>query len=162
MSKKTEKNIELLEKITKKLFSLLGTNSSFRVEEDDENEAFLIKIDSEEEAGLIIGSRGETLASIQTILGMIYRQRTGIWKRIIVDVRDWRQKQEERLQRLAKQTAERVITSGEPQSLYNLTPAQRRHVHMVLKEEEGIETESFGEGNERYLVVKLSDKKTKK
>lgn len=56
---------------------------------------------------------------------------------------------------MAEQTAQRVLQTGEDQFLYNLSAAERRIVHMSLSEFEGVETESFGEGSERYLVVKL-------
>ena len=58
-----------------------------------------------------------------------------------------------RLEELADQVAKRAKSSGEPQSLFNLTPAQRRIVHMTLAEDLEIKTESVGEGKERYLLV---------
>ena len=93
------------------------------------------------------------LNSIQIILGMMYRQKTGEWKRILVNVADWREKEQVRLENLAEVTAQRVIETGEPQSLYNLTSAQRRIVHLTLSENKRIETESLGEGKDRYLIV---------
>src|SRR3990172_1360376 len=90
----------------------------------------------------------------EEVLGMMVRQETGEWKRVLVNVGDWREKQEEYLTQMAKTTAERAKTTGEPQPLYNLTPAQRRVIHMALSEDSEIETESQGEGEERYLVVK--------
>jgi spoIIIJ-associated protein len=85
---------------------------------------------------------------------MIYRQENGEWKRISVNVGDWREKQEEYLSEMAKVTAERAKQTGEPQNLYNLSPSQRRIIHIALSEDKEIETESVGEGEERYLVVK--------
>src|SRR3989344_5371703 len=105
----------------------------------------MVNVQEGEETGLLIGARGRTLQSLQTILGLIYRQRTDNWKRIIVNVSDYRQKEEERLSQLARQSAERALSSGEPQYLYNLTPTQRRIVHLTLSEEKNVSTASQGE-----------------
>lgn len=148
----------LVKEITTKLFKLMGIKSKPEISEDKENEAILVDIKTDEEAGLLIGNRGETIDSIQSILGMIFRQKTTQWKRIIVNVADWREKQKNRLSELANQVAERARMSGEPQPLYNLNPGQRREIHLALSEEKDIETESLGEGKERYLVVKPKEK----
>lgn len=144
-----------IDKIAVELFGNIGLDVELNISEDKNNDAILISIDTEDEAGLIIGNRGRNLSALQTVLGMIYRQRVGEWKRILLDVSDWREKEEERLKNLAEHTAKRAIETGEAQSLYNLTPSQRRIVHMALSEEKEVSTESKGEGNNRYLVVSL-------
>ncbi|MCH7640578.1 KH domain-containing protein [Patescibacteria group bacterium] len=153
--KKTKKvgNVKRVQEIADELLSLMGTKAVSEVSEDKEAEAIVVDLKTEEETGLLIGSRGETLNSIQAIIGMIYRQRTGEWQRIVVNVADWRERQTERLRELALQAAQRARETGDPQTLYNLTPAQRRTIHLVLEEEDDIETESEGEGSGRYLIV---------
>lgn len=152
--KKKDTDIEFVKKTANKILSLMGTNAEANVAEDKENEAYIVDIDTEEEAGLLIGKKGETINALQMILGMIYRQKNQEWKRIMVNVADWRSKQEDRLNDMAVQAAERARETGQPQHLYNLTPSQRRIIHLNLSEVEDIETESAGEGRDRYLVVK--------
>ena len=72
---------------------------------------------------------------------------------IVVDVSNWREKEEERLISLATITAQRAKDTGEVQYLYNLTPAQRRVIHLTLSENPGVSTESQGEGKDRYLAI---------
>jgi spoIIIJ-associated protein len=160
---KTEKSdkLPLVEDLAEELFSLMGTKAKPDVFEDKKNDAIVVDVQNEEEAGLLIGNRGETLLSVQSILGMMFRQETGEWQRIIVNVSNWREKQENRLRELAAQTAERARALGEPQPLYNLTGSQRRIVHLALADDKDIETESFGEGEERYLVIRPKKKSTK-
>jgi spoIIIJ-associated protein len=155
VKKSTKDNLVIVEKLAVKLLKLMKTNVEVKISEDKNNEAIMVDIQTEDEVGLIIGNRGRTLNSIQTLLGMMYRQETGEWQRILVNVADWREKEQDRLEQLAQQTAERARTSSEPQYLYNLTSAQRRIVHLVLSGEKDIETESLGEGRDRYLVVNL-------
>lgn len=150
----TAKVVKTAQELTDKLFSLMGTKAKGKVGFDKEDNAIRVDIDTEDETGLLIGSRGETVNAIQTSLGMMLRNELDGWVRVLVNIGDWREKQEEQLKDLATQAAERARETGEPQTLYNLSPAQRRIVHMVLSEEKDLETESFGEEEERYLVVK--------
>jgi spoIIIJ-associated protein len=136
------------------LLRLMGTQASLEVSEDKANDTLLVNINGGEETGLLIGNRGRTLNSIQVLLGLIYKTKVGEWKRILVDVSDWREKETSRLTQLAIHTAERAKETGEAQSLYNLTAAQRRVVHLTLGEDKDIETESQGEGINRFLVVR--------
>lgn len=150
----TDKVVKTAQELTDKLFSLMGTKAKGKVSFDKENNAIRVDIDTEDETGLLIGSRGETVNAIQTSLGMMLKNELNGWVRVLVNIGDWREKQEEQLKDLATQAAERARETGEPQTLYNLSPAQRRIVHMVLSEEKDLDTESFGEEEERYLVVK--------
>ena len=83
------------------------------------------------------------------------RQKLEGWVRVLVNVGDWRQKQEEQLTALATSAAERARETKEAQLLYNLNPSQRRVVHMALGNEKDLTTESQGEGKDRHLVVSL-------
>ena len=157
-AKKKETNIEVAQKLSEELLTLMGVEAKIDVSEDKENQALVINISSDNETGLLIGRHGQTLLSFQAAIGMMLKQKLGEWIRVIVNVGDWRQKEEEHLKDLAESTAERVRTTGEPQPIYNLTPSQRRIVHLTLSEEPDLSTESEGEGEERYLVVKKKEK----
>lgn len=154
MAAKKKNTQEVIKTLAEKLLTLMGTNSKVEVSEDQENEVFIVNIDAKEETGLLIGRRGETLLSLQTVLGIMVRQTLGEGSRVVVNVGDWREKEEERLRELAISAAQRAKETGEPQPLYNLLPSQRRVVHLTLSEDSEVETESLGEGVDRYLVVK--------
>lgn len=151
-----EKKVESLQKATEKLLSLMGTRATAEVSYDKENDSFLVNINGGEETGLLIGKKGETLLSLQTILGVFLKNETGEWGRVTVDIGDYLEKEESYLKNLALGAASRAKETGQPQSLYNLKPNQRRIIHLVLSEDKDVITESVGEGNERYLVVKTS------
>jgi spoIIIJ-associated protein len=72
----------------------------------------------------------------------------------VVNVGDYREKEEDYLKSLAASTAQRARETKEPQNLYNLKPWQRRIIHLALSEEKDLTTESMGEGEERYLIIK--------
>ncbi len=149
-----DKNVDLLKQAAEELLTLMGISAKIEVSYDKKNETFVADIDAGEENGLLIGKKGDTLGSLQTILGVLLKQKVGEWNRVTVNIADYREKEEDYLKNLATNTAERAKTTGEPQNLYNLKPWQRRVVHMHLAEVDGIETVSEGEGDNRYLVVR--------
>ena len=151
--KVTQDQLKKVEEVATKILSLMGSQAKVGVTIDEANNAVIVNLETEVETGLLIGRHGEGILSIQTVLGMIVRKTLGEWVRIVVNVGDWREKQESQLKDLALQTAARAKETGEPQYLYNLTANQRRIVHLTLSEDSALETESQGEGKERYLLV---------
>lgn len=150
-------DVATYEKIVKeqleKLLDLMDTPSNVEVIEGEE-ESLQVQITSDEAAGLLIGKHGRTVESLELIVNLMFKQKTGEWKRILVNVADWKEKQQERLNDLAKNVAERVKETGKPQYLYNLSSAQRRIIHMLLSDNPEVETISEGDGPERYLIVR--------
>jgi len=149
---------KIIQETCQKLFKLAEVDAKVEVRltagEGEEQDVVEVNIDTTQDAGLLIGRRGETLGAIQSFLALVARQKTEEWTRVLVNVGDWRDKEEERLMSLARQAAERAQTTGESQTLYNLNASQRRVVHMSLGDDDKVETLSEGEGRERYLVVK--------
>lgn len=142
-----------LKEIAEKLFDLMMVKVKVDVDFDKKDEVFIVNVDAGDTTGLLIGKRGETLLSIQNILAVLFKQEEGEWKKIVVNVGDYRQKEEEYLKNLATSTAERAIETNSPQNLYNLKPWQRRVIHMFLSENKEVTTTSEGEEEERYLII---------
>jgi len=149
-----QNKVKILQKLADELLSLMSTKAKAEVSYDKENEAFTVNLDAGDETGLLIGKKGETLLGIQTVLGFLLKQKVGEWNRILVNVGDYREKEEGYLKDLAATTAQRAKETGEPQNLYNLKAWQRRIIHLVLSEDKDLTTESEGEGEERYLIIK--------
>jgi len=147
--------VKTLQELTDKLLELMSTKAKAEVLYDEENQNFVVNIDAGDETGLLIGKKGETLLSIQTVLSVLLKQKTGEWNRVVANVGDYREKEESYLKDLAASTAQRAIETKEPQNLYNLKAWQRRVVHMALAENKDIVTESQGEGDDRFLVIKV-------
>lgn len=153
-----ENTLELIKKLAEDLFALTGVSVNVNVEEN-EDDSYTVNLDTPDETGLLIGFRGENINSIQTVLGIMVKGNTGEWVRIIVNVGDYRQKQEQKLEELANQSADRATETNEAQPIYNLTAGQRRTIHMFLSKRDDILTESQGVEPERYLVVSPKLKK---
>lgn len=142
-----------LKNIAEDLLSQTGVSASVEVIGLEEN-TYEVNISTEGETGLLIGYRGENINALQTILALIFRNKMGEWARITVNIGDYRQKQEEKLKTLADQAIAHALETKQPQPIYNLTPAQRRVIHLYISQRNDVESASEGEGENRYLVVK--------
>ena len=107
-----------------------------------------------EESGILIGHHGKTLESLQILIGIITAKKLGSWVRVVVEVGDYRKRREEQLLQMAQDLAAKVAETGEPLSLPDLSPFERRVVHLSLSEHPAVTTESVGEGRLRTLMVK--------
>jgi len=107
----------------------------------------------DQQAGILIGYHGETIAALQLLLNTMFYKQTGEWSKLVLNIGGYREKRTDYLTSLAQDTAAKVIESGEPLALYNLNPFERRIVHMALSENKAVATESQGEDKNRFLVV---------
>jgi spoIIIJ-associated protein len=108
-----------------------------------------------ENLGLLIGRRGETLAALQLLVNLIVSHRTRHRMRIIVDAEDYRLRREENLRSLALRVAQQVRNYRRSIALEAMPPHERRIVHLALADSKDISTESIGEGEERRVVISL-------
>jgi Predicted RNA-binding protein len=108
-----------------------------------------------ENLGLLIGRRGETLAALQLLVNLIVSHRTRHRMRIIVDAENYRERREENLRSLAMRVAQQVRNYRRSIALEAMPPHERRIVHIALSDSNDISTESIGEGEERRVVISL-------
>lgn len=123
----------------------------------NEEDPLILNIRSDDPAllSMLIGRRGETLASLQLLVSLIVSKQVGSRERIIVDAESYRERREQNLRAMAERIAQQVRRSGHPVTLEAMPPNERRIVHMALSEDADISTESTGEGDQRRVVVSL-------
>lgn len=107
----------------------------------------------EEAMGLLIGRRGETLRSVQFMVNLLVSRKVQKWPQVVVDVGNYRQRRQESLEGLARRMAERVRQSGRPLTLEPMGAYERRIVHLALRADPTVYTESSGEGEHRKVVI---------
>jgi spoIIIJ-associated protein len=107
----------------------------------------------EEAMGLLIGRRGETLRSLQFMVNLLVSRKVQKWPQVVVDVGNYRQRRQESLEGLARRMAERVRQSGRPLTLEPMGAYERRIVHLALRADPTVYTESSGEGENRKIVI---------
>ncbi|NLC89492.1 MAG: protein jag [Clostridiaceae bacterium] len=109
------------------------------------------------DSGAAIGRHGETLEALQYLANVVANKYVDDYLRVVVDVAGYRKRSEERIQDLANRTADKVMASGREIKLKPMNPAERRLVHMCLREYPGIVTYSEGRDPRRHIVVAPSD-----
>jgi spoIIIJ-associated protein len=107
----------------------------------------------EEAMSLLIGRRGDTLRSLQFMVNLLVSRKVQRWPQIVVDVGNYRQRRQESLEGLARRMADRVRQSGRPLMLEPMGSYERRIVHLTLRADPTVYTESSGEGEHRKVVI---------
>jgi spoIIIJ-associated protein len=106
-----------------------------------------------EDLGILIGRRGQTLASLQYLLNLIVSRKANRRVAFGVDVDGYRRRREEALVALARRTAARVRGTGRSVTLEPMPPNERRIVHITLANDPAVMTVSIGEGDERKVAI---------
>ena len=122
------------------------------VSEDTSDGVIAFEIEGED-AGLLIGRRGDTLQALQFILNTLISKQLGRRAYVTVDVEGYRERRYDSLRDVANRTALRVSESGKSQMLQPMNAAERRIVHMALEAHPEVQTESKGKGVGRRVVV---------
>jgi len=120
---------------------------------EEETITYHVEGADEQAMGLMIGRRGETLQSLQFLLNVLVQKRTRNWPHVVVDVGNYRQRRREFLEGLAHRIAEQVSKSGRAIMLEPMAAYERRIVHLALRSEKSIYTQSLGEGENRKVVI---------
>ncbi|MBI2758729.1 MAG: protein jag [Chloroflexi bacterium] len=106
---------------------------------------------------VLIGRHGETLNAFQYIASLMVGKETQEFIQLIVDVEGHRDRRERQLRQLARRMAEQVIKSGRKLTLEPMPAAERRIIHMELREHPAVMTQSTGEEPHRKIVILLKD-----
>ena len=121
---------------------------------DGESTVFEIEGD---DAGLLIGRRGETLQSLQFLVNLMVRRRLKEHASVIIDVEGYRERRNKALRSLALRMADRVVNYGRSVTLDPMTPGERRVIHLALSDHPRVATESFGDGSNRRVTINIRE-----
>jgi spoIIIJ-associated protein len=102
---------------------------------------------------VLIGKRSETLNALQYISRLIVSKELGDNVTLVIDVEGYRTRRERQLRQLAHRMAEQAIKTGHKQTLEPMPPNERRIIHMELREDTHVTTESFGEEPHRKVTI---------
>jgi len=108
-----------------------------------------------DDLGILIGRRGETLASLQYLLNLMVSRQLGEHLSFTVDVEGYRRRREKQLNSLAFRMADQVKRTRRPVTLEPMPPNERRIVHLALAEDRQVQTSSVGEGDARKVAISL-------
>lgn len=144
-------HIIILKNFLDEFFRLFEVKASYKIDESDDMIKVLIDGDSSDDTSKLIGKKGAVLDSMNTIAQIQLNKSLAEFKRLYIDVGDYRKKRQEKVRELAIQGCERARKYGTKVSLEYMTSYDRRIVHETLAGIEGVKT--FSEGNEPHRRV---------
>ena len=124
------------------------------IDEYEGDEGELILDITGDNLAVLIGRHGKTLDALQFLVSSITMRQIGYRYPIVVDVEGQKSHQREKLESIAVNAAKKALSTGRAIKLRPMTPYERRLVHIRLREYDGVETGSEGDGSNRHVVVK--------
>lgn len=107
---------------------------------------------------MLIGRHGRTLDALQYLVSAIVSKRIGQHYPVVVDVEGYVNRRKQKLVSIAKSSAARVIRQKRSVRLRPMSPYERRIVHMALKGDTRVRTESEGVDPNRQVVIHLNSR----
>ena len=120
--------------------------------EGDEGE-LILDLDGED-LSVLIGRHGSTIQSFQQMVSLITSIKLGYKYPVTIDVHGYKSRQKNKLEDLAYKMANKALNQNRKVNLRPMSPYDRRIIHMVLSDEQDVETYSVGEGKDRHVVIK--------
>lgn len=146
-----EEHIKILKNFLDEFLRLFEVKASYEINESDEMISVFIDGETSDDTSKLIGKKGSVLDSMNTIAQIQLNKSLTEFKRLYIDIGDYRKKRQEKVRELAIQGCERARKYGTKVSLEYMTSYDRRIVHETLAGIEGVKT--FSEGNEPHRRV---------
>lgn len=104
-------------------------------------------------AGILIGRKGQTLDAMQFLTDKIINRKSDARVRVKVDIEGYMETRKANLKQLAYKMAEKAKRTGRPATINQMSAQDRRIVHLALKDDSKVRTQSMGDGYYRRLVI---------
>lgn len=123
------------------------------IDEYEGDEGELILDITGDDLAILIGRHGRTLDALQFVVSAITVRSMGFRYPVIVDVEGYKSRQREKLESIARSTANKAASQHRSVKMRPMTPYERRIVHITLRDDDRVDTASEGEGSARHVVV---------
>lgn len=123
------------------------------IDEYEGDEGELILDITGDDLAVLIGRHGRTLDALQFVVSAITVRSMGFRYPVIVDVEGYKSRQREKLESIARSTANKASSQHRSVKMRPMTPYERRIVHIALRDDDRVDTASEGEGSARHVVV---------
>lgn len=143
---------DTLVELLKKMGIRANVTVSYAETDPEEKPVVLANIEGDD-LSYLIGRKAETLNALQYLLSLMVSHKTSYWIPVQVDVQHYRLRRQTELQKLARRTADQVLATGRKQYLEPMPANERRIIHMELRKNENVSTESTGEEPNRKVCV---------
>jgi len=142
--------VSVAEDLLKQILSLLSPEAQVSTHRDNEHHRIHI---SGGEAAILIGRKGQTLEAMQYLVDKTVNKQCGKGYRIVVDVEGYLETRRNELTEIANRLAEKARRTGKPSTMNRMNAHDRRIVHLALKNNKSVRTQSVGDGYYRKLMI---------
>jgi spoIIIJ-associated protein len=108
-----------------------------------------------DDMGIFIGRHGQTIDALQYLAAIVVNGRRQSRRQIVIDAEGYRERRESSLKALADRTAQKVTRNGTPIELKPMTAAERKIIHVHLKDHPRVQTISEGVEPYRKVIVSI-------
>ena len=145
-----EEWVEVARQLTLGLLQKMGIETE--VEASVREGELYIEIKSDE-GGILIGKQGRTLESLQTLISRMVNKQVKKPVGIILDIADYKKRRVDSLTKMASRLGDRVKKTGKEVAVGPFSAHDRRIIHITLKEDPSLKTESLGEGEWKKIKI---------
>ena len=124
------------------------------IDEYEGDEGELILDITGDDLAVLIGRHGKTLDALQFLVSAITVRTIGYRYPVVVDIEGYKGRQRQKLESIARSSANRAASQNRSIKLRPMTPYERRIVHNTLRDDDRVETASEGEGSARHVVIR--------
>ena len=121
-------------------------------EEDEPPEQIRLEVEGND-AGRVIGKKGQTLTALQFVTNRIVNRPTKTRRHVIIDAEGYRARREDTLSSMARRLGRQAVEEGKIITFEPMSPQDRRVVHLALSKFQGVVTKSDGEGDSRRVQI---------
>ena len=154
-----ENAIQVAQQIVEELLERMRVRATVKsryIQPQDSHDQPIILVDIQgDDLSILIGRRSETLNALQYITSLIVGKELGHWTPLMIDVQGYRVRRERSLRQLARRMAEQAIHTGRRQVLEPMSAAERRIIHLELRDHPQVLTESIGEEPNRKVTINI-------
>jgi spoIIIJ-associated protein len=142
--------IEIAKQLTIGLLERMGVKTEVEGFLKEGNLYLEIKGDQE---GILIGKHGRTLESLQMLINRMVNKQLKSSMRVLIDVDDYRKRRSDSMAKMAQRLGEKAKRTGHSLTVGPLNAHDRRIIHITLKEDPSLKTESLGEGELKKVKI---------
>jgi spoIIIJ-associated protein len=144
--------------VLSEILRLMGVRAAVEVQlgyelaDEDEEPPLVLNITGDD-LGILIGRRGETLRALQYLVRLMVSHRLKHWTNLVVDVENYLIRRRRSLESLANRVADQAARTGRIQAMEPMPAYERRLVHIALRKNPKVTTQSIGEGERRKVTI---------
>jgi spoIIIJ-associated protein len=128
----------------------MGLKAQVRITEGAED--FVVDI-SGDDLGILIGRRGQTLDALEYLAGIAAFHGSVSRKHVDLDAEGYKERRRKQIERVALHRADEAVKRGRPVQMSPMTSAERKIVHLTLRDRTDVVTASEGREPNRAVVI---------